>query len=162
MSRDVIYQRSPKWLQTLLLNAYAVGISRYRRGARLHRALEELMTSQYWSRDRLNAYQDERLRQIVRVAYTSSAYYRRLMVDRKLTPDDIRGAPDLSKLPLLTKEALRDHLADILTAAKPRREWRHGHTSGTTGSPLSLWYDRPTSVVNEAVDIAASLYAKAR
>jgi phenylacetate-CoA ligase len=71
---------------------------------------------------------------------------------RKLQPRDVQGRDDLCKLPLLPRSAVRERLRDLLTARRPRRGWLHGHTSGTTGSPLSVWYDRQTCVENNAQD----------
>ena len=67
-------------------------------------------------------------------------------------PSDIERAGDLVKLPLLTKKTVRERGTELLTREKPRVGWHHGHTSGTTGSPLSLWYDRHTCVMTNAVD----------
>ena len=69
-----------------------------------------------------------------------------------LAPDDITGIESLPSLPLLTKDVLRASEQEILTATHPGRGWLHGSTSGTTGSPLSLWYDRQTCVMTTAAD----------
>ncbi len=39
-----------------------------------------------------------------------------------------------------------------MTSRRPQRGWLHGHTSGTTGSPLGIWYDRWTCIMTNAVD----------
>lgn len=152
MHLDAIYRRAPGWAQTLMLNAYAVSLVRYRRGSPYRRAIGELARSERWDASRLRAYQDDRVRHIVGVAYERSPFYRELMSHLGIAPADVRRVEDLRRLPLLTKETLRSRLGEILTARAPRRSWRHGHTSGTTGSPLSLWYDRETCVLNDAVD----------
>lgn len=152
MSLDALYRHSPRWTQTLLLNAYALGISAHRRGAPYRRATAWLAESERWPGERMRAWRDERLRGIVRAAYGRTAYYREAMDAAGVRPSDVRGVGDLPLLPILTKETVRSRAADLLTAPAPRRGWRHGHTSGTTGSPLSLWYDRNTCVMNDAVD----------
>jgi phenylacetate-CoA ligase len=158
MSLDTLYRRSPIWAQNLFLNAYAFQLARYRQGTAYRAMLARLLESQWSSREQLDAYRDERIRAVVRTAFERSTFYRRLFRDAGLTPDDIRGAQDLSKLPLLTKDVVRSHGAELLTANGPARDWRHGHTSGTTGSPLSLWYDRMTCVVNDAADRRQKLW----
>jgi phenylacetate-CoA ligase len=152
ISLDSIYQRSPSWLQTLMLNAYAARLSRYRRGAPYRAAVASLLESQFWPRNQLDEYRDSRIKSIVRLAYQKSQYYREAMDSLGIQPSDIRGASDLPRLPLLTRETVRTHLRELLTASQPLKGWLHGHTSGTTGSPLSLWYDRETCVMNDAVD----------
>lgn len=149
---DAIYRSSPPWLQTLFLNAYAARIERLRRGKAYQRAVSQLLESQYWSPLRIEEYQDARIRAIVRTAYNKSPYYHRVLSAAGLTASDIRGRTDLTRLPLLTRDVLRKQSAELLTASRPSRQWSQGHTSGTTGSPLSVWYDRTTSMLTDAVD----------
>jgi phenylacetate-CoA ligase len=89
---------------------------------------------------------------VVQAAYHGSRYYRETMDAARLRPADIRGLDDLPKLPLLSRARVRERLPDLLTAARPQHSWRHGHTSGTTGSPLSVFYDRATCIQNNAQD----------
>jgi phenylacetate-CoA ligase len=149
---DAIYRSSPPWLQTLFLNAYAARIERLRRGKAYQRAVSQLLESQYWAPLRIEEYQDARIRAIVHTAYNKSPYYHRVLSAAGLTASDIRGRTDLTRLPLLTRDVLRKQSAELLTASRPSRQWSQGHTSGTTGSPLSVWYDRTTSILTDAVD----------
>ena len=51
-----------------------------------------------------------------------------------VTPDDIKSIDDISKLPFLTKDDLRDAYPYDLMAL-PLKDWRRIHsTSGTTGN----------------------------
>jgi phenylacetate-CoA ligase len=159
MSPESIYQRAPVCVQTLLLNAYALGIQWHRFGAPYRAAVRQLLKTQLWPRQRIRAYQDERIRQIVSSAYDGSPYYRRVMDQAGVTPRDIHGVEDLARLPLLTSDFVRRRGEELLTSAKPLREWLHGHTSGTTGSPLSLWYDRNTCWFNNAVHRRQRIWA---
>jgi phenylacetate-CoA ligase len=152
MSPDDLYQRVPAWAQTLLLNAHALRISAYRRGAPYRAAVALLAESERWPAERLRAWQDARLREVIRTAYTRSPYYRGVMDTAGILPRDVRGVADLARLPLLEKETVRTQGRELWTAPRPARSWAHGHTSGTTGSPLSLWYSRNTCVMNDAAD----------
>jgi phenylacetate-CoA ligase len=152
MSIESVYSRSPAWAQTLMLNAHALRIDRHRYGAPYREAVRRLLEQERWERDALDEYQDERIRVVVEAAYARSPYYRSLLDEHGIRPSDIRGRSDLPRLPVLTKDALRSRGAEVCTSSKPRPGWLHGHTSGTTGSPLSLWYDRNTCVMTNAVD----------
>jgi phenylacetate-CoA ligase len=61
-----------------------------------------------------------------------------------LKPEDIRSRADLHKIPLLSRDAIRANFDDLCSTALPRRQMRSGHTSGTTGTPLTVGYDRDT------------------
>ena len=147
-----LYATSPAWLQDLMMNAHATRIEHHRYGAAYQAAVALLEQQEQWSAERLRAYQDERVRAIVRTAYEGSAYYRCLMSRIGMRPEDIRGVSDLTKLPLLTRDTVRAEGSALMTARRPQRGWLHGHTSGTTGTPLGLWYDRETCVMTNAVD----------
>ncbi len=86
LSFDALYRRSPSWVQTLMLNAYAPRLSRYRRRAAYNLAVKELLESQFRPLARLRAYCDERVRTIVGVAYEKSPFYCQLMVSVRLKP----------------------------------------------------------------------------
>lgn len=151
-SIEGLYARVPAWAQTILLNAYAAGIHRHRYGASYRRKIEALRDREQWTTDRMRAFQDERVRAIVRLAYDRTSHYREVMDSAGLVPDDITGVSDLPKLPVLTKTFVRDSGARLRTRDRPARGWLKGHTSGTTGSPLDVWYDRELCVLNNAVD----------
>jgi len=152
MSLKSIYLRAPAPLQAVFLNAVALRIRAHRYGPAYRRAVRQALQRESWDRSALREFQDHRLRSIIDHAYGKSTYYRMVFDESGVHPRDVTGVADLSRLPLLTKEVLRENLADILTAPRPRSGWLHGHTSGTTGSPLSLWYDRETAILNNAMD----------
>jgi phenylacetate-CoA ligase len=101
---------------------------------RIRRALEE---SQWWPRERLEAYQAERLRRLIERAYAHVPYYRRVMGERGLTPADVRTPADLIRLPFLTKADIRAH-SDALRADDARGLARF-NTGGSTGEPLIFY-----------------------
>lgn len=147
-----LYDGAPAWLQNVMLNAHAARIERHRYGPRYRAAVALLREQERWPAERLREYQNERLREVTAAAFQQSRYYRQLMQDARLGRNDIKGVDDLPKLPLLLKETVRSRADDLTTAAQPRSGWLHGHTSGTTGTPLGLWYDRQTCVMTNAVD----------
>jgi phenylacetate-CoA ligase len=157
--QEQVYQRSPVWFQNALLNihAFRIGLHRYDRPYR--RMVAGLLDQERWDRDRMEELQLHRLRRVVGHAYERSPYYRRIMDASGTKPDDLRSLADIRRLPLLTKDVVRSQGADLMTEREPRRGWLHGHTSGTTGSPLGLWYDRDACRVNNAVDRQHKIWA---
>jgi phenylacetate-CoA ligase len=101
------------------------------------------MESQWFSRGDLEQYQDEQLRGLVAHAYATVPYYRDLFDDLKLKPRDIAGIADLPKIPVLRKESFKDDPRRLISTDFNPKDLVKGHTSGTTGSPLDVWYDRP-------------------
>jgi phenylacetate-CoA ligase len=145
------YRLSPVWLQNLMLTGYGALLERERYNGRFAEFRDLLSRSERWSRSDLEAYQDEQLRALVAHAYSTVPFYRRRFDEHRLTPADIRGRADLPKIPLLTKDHVRRHFDELRSRDVPPRQMRSGHTSGTTGTPLTVGYDRATVWMTYAV-----------
>ncbi len=90
--------------------------------------------------EQIKALQSEKLVRQVKHVYENVKYYRDLMDEKGITPDDIRGIEDLHKLPFLTKADLRDAYPYGLLA-KPLEDCvRIQSTSGTTGRRVVAFY----------------------
>ncbi len=92
----------------------------------------------------LAALQGLRLRLLVRRAYDGSAFHRRLFDRAGITPDDVGGLADLSKIPFTTRDAWmscqQEHppFGDMLVRPVDRAV-RYHTTSGTSGrTPLRV------------------------
>ncbi|BBD72053.1 phenylacetate-coenzyme A ligase [Sulfodiicoccus acidiphilus] len=87
------------------------------------------------NRSKLEEIQGERLRELVKRLYESVPFYRRKLKGAGIDPSDVRGLPDLRKLPFTSKDELRENYPFGLLAV-PKSELVEVHmTSGTTGIP---------------------------
>src|ERR687892_1845783 len=152
MKLETIYQKSPLILQTLFLNAKALELYFERYGRKFWKLFEEFDRNQWLSKTQLEGYQNEKLRLLIRHVYAAVPYYKDLMRDRKLTPSDFKTRSDLQKLPVLKKDDVKKNATRLMSTKYPKLLLRHGHTSGTTGSPLDFYYDIKTCVVHHVVD----------
>jgi phenylacetate-CoA ligase len=134
------------------MNAHGARIHVHRYGAPFRQRLAEFSALERAGRGKLDFYQSRQLQRVVRAALAGSSYYRALFADLGMSEESIQAPADLVRLPILTKNLLRERERDVVTAPSPQRGWMHGHTSGTTGSPLSLWYDRETCIATNAGD----------
>lgn len=88
----------------------------------------------------LKKLQSEKLVKQVKHVYENVPYYRNLMDEKGVKPEDIHGIEDLHKLPFLTKGDLREAYPYGLLA-KPLNECvRIQSTSGTTGKRVVAFY----------------------
>ncbi len=84
--------------------------------------------------------QSEKLVKQVKHVYENVEYYRNLMDEKGVKPEDIKGIEDLHKLPFLSKADLRDAYPYGLLA-KPLEDCvRIQSTSGTTGRRVVAFY----------------------
>lgn len=131
-----LYDRSPVFLQHLYATAYGLQkrLRRYGRAFREYRRFFE--GSARWSRSEFEAFQDEKVREVVRNAYENVPFHRQRMDALHLTPGDVRGVADLPKLPLLEKSEVREAGDAMFSTAIPRRRILSAVTSGSTGFPM--------------------------
>ncbi len=92
------------------------------------------------SREEMRALQSERLVKQVRHVWNNVPYYRNLMEQKGVRPEDIQSVDDLHKLPFLTKNDLRDQYPYGLLATDLKNCVRIQSTSGTTGRRVVAFY----------------------
>ncbi len=90
--------------------------------------------------DEMKKLQSEKLVKQVKHVYENVEYYRNLMDEKGVKPEDIKGVDDLSKLPFLSKADLRDAYPYGLLGSPLKDCVRIHSTSGTTGKRVVAFY----------------------
>jgi len=98
-----------------------------------------LQESQWWSREKLEEYQFQQLRNLLNHAYENVPYYRRVFNEIGLKPENIQCFDDLKKLPCLTKDDFRKHFTELIARNIDVRNLPMARTSGTSGKPLQFY-----------------------
>ena len=138
MDKMSIYRRLPVWAQNMACSFEGGRIVRTRYGEGFRCALAEYESRDAWSFERMCEYRDARLREMVRHAYDTVPYYKRLFDEGGISPDSIRTLSDLSALPILTKDTVKANREQLISTAVPESERRIHATGGTTGAGLSF------------------------
>lgn len=147
-----IYNYSPYILQTLGLNFYSFKVHRERYGKEFKKICSFLSESQYYTPSQIKDYQSKQLRTIINHAYNTTVYYKSLFDRINLKPTDIDSSEDLHKIPILTKEDIKNNFNDLVSSKYNRKDLVQGHTSGTTGTPLDILWDKHTCEFTNALD----------
>jgi phenylacetate-CoA ligase len=146
-----IYGQAPWHVQNLLISLYGLDLRRKAARRPFQEKFQGLMESQWWSAGELQALQEERLRALVAHAYEHVPYYRRVFDERGLRPEDIQQVSDLHKLPFLSKETVRDNLGELIADNVDASKLVLHYTSGSTGAPLKVYWDRNCMEMERAV-----------
>jgi phenylacetate-CoA ligase len=95
------------------------------------------------SEGQIQKLQEERIRALLRHAYTNVPYYRkqieRLGGFQAIETGDVKTF--LSELPLLTKTTIREFWEDLKSQDLKSREWFYNTSGGSTGEPVRLIQD---------------------
>src|SRR5580693_561871 len=115
----------------------AAGLYWLEQGARgrgaVRRRLAWLAETQQLGAAEVREIQLAKLRRLLEHAFRTVPYYRRVMEERGLTPNDFSIGDDLRRLPLLSRHQLRAHGAELVSSAADRATLTANYSSGSTG-----------------------------
>ena len=92
------------------------------------------------SREEILAIQNEKIVKQAKHVYENVKYYRDLMDEKGVKPEDIKGVEDIHKLPFLSKADLREAYPYGLLGTDLKNCVRIQSTSGTTGKRVVAFY----------------------
>ena len=124
-------------------------------GSSLSAQLKVLKNSEFNDENEILASQNKKLQSLVKHCYETVPYYQRVFKSLGLTPSDIQTREDLQKLPILTKQIIRDNYDDFFSTAVPPKYRRHASTGGSTGTPLIFCTDKREWSLQRASTIRA-------
>ncbi len=139
-----LFHRLPSPAKNFISSRHGARLMRLRYGEIFRHELPRFAERETWSTEQWRKWQTDRLQSLLQRAVQRVPYYRRLHdggefpIEQVTTPDDLTCLPILDKEPL--REAPQDFLADDCNSAEMYPE----RTSGTTGKPLTLWWSPET------------------
>jgi phenylacetate-CoA ligase len=137
------YHVLPGPLRTVGASLWGFRLRRWRYGPDAERLVAEALERESWPAERWRAWQEEKLAQVLERAAGQVPFYRRQWAERRRRGD--RAAVDLlANWPILGKASVRERPEDFVADDCDRRRMYAEHTSGTTGTPLRLWWSRST------------------
>jgi len=101
-----------------------------------------LQRTQWLPRSRLEEIQRKRLRLLLEHAFRNVPFHHKMFKANGLKPSDIKSAEDLLKLPIVTKDDIRNNFQEFLSRNFRRYGPISNSTSGSTGEPFRYYLDR--------------------
>ena len=116
--------------KSLFILAHEIGCSRF------YSDYTYVVKNQWKSYQELKTEQDMKLRRMITFCYENVPYYHTLFRNSGLNPHDIRVVEDLEKLPVLTKDIIKDHWNEFKPLTLSKMNYSTLATGGTTGTPF--------------------------
>ena len=113
--------------------------------------LSSLRHRAYWNPHILGEYQ-----RMVRYAYDRVPFYNRMFREFGVHPEDIRTKSDLNKLPIISKNELRQNKLEVISKDYDVNSLRTMSTSGSTGEPLFLFLSESETEFRKAKHLRAN------
>lgn len=102
------------------------------------------------SLDEIKSYQLERVKKLVEHAYHHVPYYHDEWKKIGLDPQDIKSFDDFEKIPVLTKENIRNNTDRLFSKKASRNGLIRSGTGGTTDSPITIFFDKARANFKQA------------
>ena len=96
------------------------------------------------SQSDIREWQNKKLSELMTFVYEHTLYYREIMDQLGLKPDDFKSTDDLNRLPILTKDIIKKRFNDIVPDNIETIKYRKSSTGGSTGDPLHFLLDENT------------------
>ncbi len=97
---------------------------------------DSLLRLDQMNKDEIKEEQKQKLLKTLKHAYEHSNYYHALFDENDFSFESLKDISDIQRLPLLTKELLKEHLSEIVT--DDNRDYYTVTTGGTTGEPTKV------------------------
>ena len=137
---ESIYYKLPVALQNAAFSLHGFRLRRQRYNRHFRKQLVWLKESEWWSKDQIRDYQNEQFCKIVHHAVATVPFYRDFYSDQGVDLDQIRSIEDVQRLPILTKQMVRENQGQLVSNAYNPAKLAKGLTSGTSGTPVRVCY----------------------
>jgi phenylacetate-CoA ligase len=129
------YHRAPTAIQTTLLSLWAAARRRIRESSICREQLRQLRQSQWLDERSLSELQRRQLAQVAMIAGQTVPFYQ-----KKLGPTQVGSIDAITQFPIIDKATVKNNPSAFLSSDYKGIRFS-GTTSGTTGTPLTLYLD---------------------
>lgn len=140
---ESLYYKSPVFLQNIAVSLMGLRLRAERYRPAGEKKLTELLATCQYTAEQMQAYQSEQFVQFARHAINNTQFYRDWAKEHGIAANDIRSIADIKLFPVIEKAFIRENAT--LFKADARNATAGAitlFTSGTTGTPLSVFADQ--------------------
>jgi len=112
--------------------------------------LAEIENAPFLPREKVRANQFKQLSDLLQHAESHVPYYREMFRSLGITSRDIRDFSDFSRLPILTKDIIRERQRDLVRDDVPLATLEPHFSGGSTGVPLKFYRSRKYMAASDA------------
>ena len=110
----------------------------------------ELLAHLKWDRETVLEHQKTALTNLIQHAYSNTTYYKALFDELGLQPSDIQTQEDLKKIPILTKQTIKDNLLRLSTNDHFGKNMIKCTSGGSTGEQALIYRSKYFNEISRA------------
>jgi len=126
---------------------------------RLISCLKLLNKTQWWGYSDLEKFQLKRLKLLLNHADKNVPYYHKIFKKLKFKPDELSNVNELKRVPILTKEIIRNNFEDLYARNYLKDDLISCVTGGSTGTPMKFFINKKSEACNMAAAYRAWSWA---
>lgn len=145
-----VYDNSSISVQTKLRMIYGRIPDRLKLGSEFADYSEDLLRNERLTRAELDSMQLAKLRELIEHCWKHVPFHKASFDRAGFTPGHFKTLADLAKLPLLSRQDLRDHFEELRAVNASHFEPEQCATGGATGQPVRFLLDRKAIALEKA------------
>jgi phenylacetate-CoA ligase len=145
-----VYDNSSISVQTKLRMIYGRIPGRVKLGREFADYNEQLLRNERLTRSELDAMQLAKLRELIEHSWKKVPFYKASFARAGFKPGHLKTLADLAKVPLLSRQDLRDHFEDLRAVNASHFEPEQCSSGGATGQPVKFLLDRKAIALEKA------------
>ncbi|HZP00891.1 MAG TPA: AMP-binding protein [Terriglobia bacterium] len=150
---QLLYDRMPPSVRTLLTSTRGWVLTRLRYSPAMYAHIRELQSHEKWTAEEMTACQLKELQHCLDNARKFVPFY------ADYPAIEFRSGADLARLPLLTREVVRENASRFISTNAPKSQLIRVGTTGTTGANLKVAYTTGIAQQNWAFAMRQWLWA---
>ncbi len=135
----ILYEHSPSRLREWMLLYYSKKREERKYGPFFYQYYTQIEATQFLPNEELEVFQNILFRRLIRYVWEYVPYYRGLLKEHGLTPEDFKDLKSIERLPYLTKDIVRKYGDRMVSDRYRLEELEHFQTSGTTGKAIDVY-----------------------
>ena len=147
--QENVYLSAPVVLQNAMVSVKGLQLLRERKGGAYAAGRRRIEERNSWSRQAIQAFQLAQLNRLIRYAGRHVPYYTDLFQAAGLEGQQCRHIEDIRQIPVLDRRVVKEH-PEAFLSRHPRGRMIRLKTTGTTGSPLTVFTDKTARRTNYA------------
>lgn len=120
---------------------------------KIHSYLHEIEEMNTWSENDIVEWQHNKIQELVLHFYNNTIYYKRLFDELKIDPKDIKTRSDLSIIPHINKDIVREHYEELIPRNLNNFSYKKATTGGSSGKTMKYILDLKSWSYTTAVKI---------
>jgi phenylacetate-CoA ligase len=137
---EKIYYKCPVLLQNFAIGILGYKLAKERFQPEGNEFLKTLQETQGYSKKEIKEYQEKQFIELAKHAINNTLYYKKWATNEGISSDAISKIEDLKLFPVIEKQTIREN-PELFRATNIKSQFIL-NTSGTTGTPLSIYTDK--------------------